>query len=177
MIFYLCLTACQFTTAFRSVSYRLKGDQKVLKSCHRLKSNIDDKFSPVVIKSENTKMIITTATLVSLLTTALPLVANAGEASLEMSNLAGPIIDIFIYSMNFLFVCRTVMSWYPKTDLKVLPYSAIVWPTEPLLSPVRELVPPAFGVDVSAIVWIGLLSLLHEILTGQQGIITLLENS
>ena len=86
-----------------------------------------------------------------------------------------PVLDAFIYIMNFLFVCRTVISWYPKTNLKELPFSAIVCPTEPLLAPAREIVPPAFGVDVSAIVWIALLSFLHEILTGQQGILTLLE--
>lgn len=109
--------------------------------------------------------------------TLLPGVAEATDGSMAIAKIISPVLDAFIFAMNFLFVCRTVISWYPKTDLTILPFSAIVWPTEPLLVPVRELVPPAFGVDVSAIVWISLLSFLHEILTGQQGILTLLEKT
>ena len=90
---------------------------------------------------------------------------------------ARPVLDIFINSLSVFFLCRIIISWYPKTDLKKFPYTAILWPTEPLLAPVRDLIPPAFGVDVSPIVWIMLLSFLREILTGQQGILTLLEKS
>ena len=88
-----------------------------------------------------------------------------------------PTIDIFINSMSFFFLCRTVLSWYPKTDLKKFPFNVITWPTEPLLQPVRDLIPPAFGVDISAIIWVMLLSFMREILTGQQGILTLVEKS
>lgn len=119
-------------------------------------------------------------TIISIVTIGLsimPLVADATDGSMAIAKVISPVLDAFIFAMNFLFVCRTVISWYPKTDLTILPFSAIVWPTEPLLVPVRELVPPAFGVDVSAIVWISLLSFLHEILTGQQGILTLLEKT
>lgn len=84
-------------------------------------------------------------------------------------------LDVFINTLSLLFLCRTVLSWYPKTDLNKLPYSIAAWPTEPLLVPVRSLIPPAFGVDVSSIVWVMLLSFLREILVGQQGILTLLE--
>jgi YggT family protein len=55
-----------------------------------------------------------------------------------------------------------------------MPFKAFVWPTEPLLAPVRDLIPPAFGVDISAIVWIMLLSFVREILVGQQGMLTLI---
>jgi YggT family protein len=88
-----------------------------------------------------------------------------------------PTLDVFVNVLSFLFLCRTIISWYPKTDLTKLPYSAVVWPTEPLLVPVRGLIPPAFGVDISAIVWIMLLQFVREITIGQQGILTLLENS
>ena len=115
------------------------------------------------------------ATVAAMAVASLPVAAHAVDATLGVALAIRPVLDAFIYIMNFLFVCRTVMSWYPKTNLKELPFSAIVWPTEPLLAPAREIVPPAFGVDVSAIVWIALLSFLHEILTGQQGILTLLE--
>jgi YggT family protein len=88
---------------------------------------------------------------------------------------ASRILDNFVNIMSLLFICRTVLSWYPKTDLTKFPYSVAVWPTEPLLVPVRELIPPAFGVDISAIVWVGVLSFMREVLTGTQGILALVE--
>jgi YggT family protein len=90
---------------------------------------------------------------------------------------ARPVLDIFISTLSFLFICRTVLSWYPKTDLNKFPYNIISWPTEPLLQPARQIIPPAFGVDVTSLVWIMILSFFREILTGQQGILTLLEKS
>jgi YggT family protein len=105
-----------------------------------------------------------------------PSIASA-EDIVNTAVIARPIIDIFINTLSVFFLCRIIISWYPKTDLKKFPYAAILWPTEPLLAPVRDLVPPAFGVDVSPIVWIMLLSFLREILTGQQGILTLIEKS
>jgi YggT family protein len=45
-----------------------------------------------------------------------------------------------------------------------------------LLVPVRSLIPTQFGVDISSIVWIFLLSFIREILIGPQGILTLIEN-
>lgn len=86
-----------------------------------------------------------------------------------------PTFDLLVNVLSFFFICRTILSWYPKTDITKFPYNAVVWPTEPLLRPVRELVPPAFGVDISAIIWIMLLSFSREILTGPQGIFTLIE--
>jgi YggT family protein len=88
-----------------------------------------------------------------------------------------PSLDILINTMSVLFLARTIMSWYPKTDIRKFPYNAIVWPTEPLMQPARELLPPAFGVDISSIFWLGLLSFIREILTGQQGVLTLMENN
>lgn len=104
-----------------------------------------------------------------------PSLAVADTADYSAISVARPVIDIFVNTLSLLFICRTVLSWYPKTDLKKLPYSLVAWPTEPLLEPVRSLIPPAFGVDISAIIWIMLLSFLREILTGQQGILTLME--
>jgi YggT family protein len=105
-------------------------------------------------------------------------VASAGETggdSMLAVAIARPILDNFVNIMSFLFICRTVLSWYPKTDLKAFPYNVIAWPTEALAQPVRELIPPAFGVDISSIVWIMILSFVREVLTGQQGVLTLIE--
>ena len=139
-------------------------------------------FNMMVDADKNTfpiarEQVMLTSSMIAATTMLLPFAAYAADEALGIALFIRPVLDVFIYVMNFLFVCRTVMSWYPKTDVKVFPYNAIIWPTEPLLAPAREIVPPAFGVDVSAIVWISLLSFLHEILTGQQGILTLLERS
>lgn len=82
--------------------------------------------------------------------------------------------DVGINFFSVCFILRTILSWYPSKDLRKLPYSLVVLPTEFLQKPVRKLVPPAFGVDISAIIWIMILSFLHEVLTGQQGIVTML---
>jgi YggT family protein len=45
-------------------------------------------------------------------------------------------------------------------------------PTEPLLAATRRLIQPIGGVDVTPVIWVGLISLLRELLVGQQGLIT-----
>ncbi len=104
----------------------------------------------------------------------LPVLAAEGERNLALS-LGRPVLDTFVNVLSLLMICRTVLSWYPRTDLKEFPYSMVVWPTEPLLAPVRATIPPAFGVDVSSLVWVGILSFVREVFTGQQGILTLME--
>ncbi len=79
----------------------------------------------------------------------------------------GPLLGLMI----LLFIFRIVLTWYPQADLNRLPFNLIAWPTEPLLVPIRKLVPPLGGVDISPIIWVGILSLVREILLGQQGLV------
>ena len=116
-----------------------------------------------------------TATTVSFLALSSPVLADT-DPVVQALIVVKPTLDVLINTMSVLFLARTIMSWYPKTDIRKFPYNAIVWPTEPLMAPARELLPPAFGVDISSIFWLGLLSFVREILTGQQGILTLMEN-
>ena len=116
-----------------------------------------------------------TATTVSFLALSSPVLADT-DPVVQALIVVKPTLDVLINTMSVLFLARTIMSWYPKTDIRKFPYNAIVWPTEPLMAPARELLPPAFGVDISSIFWLGLLSFVREILTGQQGILTLIEN-
>lgn len=104
-------------------------------------------------------------------------VSPAMSADLAVVSIAKPVIDTLVNVLSVLFLARTVLSWYPKTDLRKFPYNVIAWPTEALNQPVRDLIPPAFGVDISSLVWIMLLSFVREIMTGQQGILTLIEKS
>ncbi len=73
--------------------------------------------------------------------------------------------------MTFLFIFRIVLTWYPQVDLNSLPFNLIVWPTEPFLLPLRKLVPPLGGVDITPIICVGIFTLLREILLGQQGLL------
>lgn len=82
----------------------------------------------------------------------------------------GPVLGL----MTLMFIFRIVLTWYPQADLNRLPFNLIAWPTEPLLVPLRKVVPPLGGVDISPIIWVGLLSLLRELLLGQQGLITMI---
>ncbi len=82
----------------------------------------------------------------------------------------GPLLAVF----TLMFIFRIVLSWYPQIDLNRLPFNLVAWPTEPFLIPLRKLVPPIGGVDITPIIWVGIFSLLREILLGQQGVLTMM---
>lgn len=79
----------------------------------------------------------------------------------------GPLLGL----MTLLFIFRIVLTWYPQVDPNRLPFNLIAWPTEPFLVPLRRLVPPLGGVDITPVIWVGILSLLRELLLGQQGLL------
>ncbi|ABA20141.1 YggT family protein [Anabaena sp. FACHB-709] len=82
----------------------------------------------------------------------------------------GPVLGV----MTFLFIFRIILTWYPQVDLNRLPFNLIAWPTEPFLIPLRKIIPPIGGVDITPIVCVGIFSLLREVLLGQQGLLTML---
>ncbi|KAJ0038739.1 hypothetical protein Pint_22667 [Pistacia integerrima] len=81
----------------------------------------------------------------------------------------GPLLSAF----SFLFILRVIMSWYPKLPLGKFPYVLVYAPTEPFLVPTRKLIPPLAGVDITPVVWVGLVNFLSEILVGPQGLLVL----
>lgn len=83
-------------------------------------------------------------------------------------------VGLLLGLMTLLFIFRIVLTWYPQANLAKLPFSLIAWPTEPLLVPMRKLVPPIGGVDIAPVVWVGIVTLLREILVGQQGLLRML---
>jgi YggT family protein len=89
-------------------------------------------------------------------------------------NLTAWILNPLLGLTIFLFIFRIVLTWYPQVNLNSLPFNLIAWPTEPFLIPLRKLIPPIGGVDITPIIWVGIFSLLREILLGQQGLLTLL---
>ena len=71
------------------------------------------------------------------------------------------------------FLVRIVLTWYPQVDLSKGFWPLVGWPTEAILGLTRRVVSPIGGVDVTPVIWVGLLSLLRELLVGQQGLLSL----
>ncbi len=94
---------------------------------------------------------------------------TATSALIILPWVLGPLLAI----MTFMFIFRIVLTWYPEVEQEKFPFKLVIWPTEPFLAPTRKLIPPIGGVDITPIVWVGLFSLVREILLGQQGLITM----
>ncbi|AFZ56003.1 YggT family protein [Anabaena cylindrica FACHB-243] len=90
------------------------------------------------------------------------------------ANLTSLILGLILGLMIFLFIFRIILTWYPQVNLNRLPFNLIAWPTEPFLVPLRKLVQPIGGVDITPIIWVGIFSLVREILLGQQGLLTMM---
>ena len=68
--------------------------------------------------------------------------------------------------------CSIVLTWYPQVDMTKGAWPLIAWPTEPVLVLTRKVVAPIGGVDVTPVIWVGLISLFRELLVGQQGVLS-----
>ena len=65
------------------------------------------------------------------------------------------------------------MTWYPKIDTSKGFWLLVLVPTSAILKLTKKVIPPIGGVDVTPVIWIGIISFLREILVGQQGLIKL----
>ena len=82
------------------------------------------------------------------------------------------VLGLLLAALTLAFLLRIVLTWYPQVDLKQGAWPLIAWPTEPVLLMTRRVVAPIGGVDVTPVIWVGLLSLLRELLVGQQGLLS-----
>ena len=82
-------------------------------------------------------------------------------------------LGIFLSYLTIVFLIRLILTWYPKIDLSKGLWLFISIPSSAILNLTRKLIPPIGGVDVSPVIWIGVISFLREILVGQQGLIKL----
>tara|TARA_B100000212_G_C26937303_1_gene348700 strand:- start:179 stop:493 length:315 start_codon:yes stop_codon:yes gene_type:complete len=87
-------------------------------------------------------------------------------------------LDIALgFALSFLtlaFLIRLIMSWYPKIDTSKGLWFFVLLPTSSILKTTKKLIPPIGGVDITPVIWIGIISLVREILVGQQGLIKLI---
>ena len=87
------------------------------------------------------------------------------------------VLGLLLAAWTLAFLLRIVLTWYPKIDLRQGAWPLIAVPTEPLLAFSRRLVAPIGGVDVTPVIWVGLISLVRELLVGQQGLLSQLVRS
>lgn len=92
---------------------------------------------------------------------------------MNIAIVASIILGVLLLVMTVLFIFRIILTWYPQIDLTKFPYQLVYIPTEPFLVFTRKIVPPLGGIDITPIIWVGIISLLREVLLGQQGIITM----
>ena len=81
-------------------------------------------------------------------------------------------LGLLLAALTLAFLLRIVLTWYPQVDLNRGFWPLIAWPTEPFLAATRKVVSPIGGVDVTPVIWVGLLSLMRELLVGQQGLLS-----
>ena len=75
--------------------------------------------------------------------------------------------------LTLVFLVRLIMTWYPKIEWKSGFWIIVTLPTNQILNITKKLIPPIGGVDVSPVIWIGIISFIRELLVGQQGLIKL----
>ena len=82
------------------------------------------------------------------------------------------LLGFLLAAWTLAFLLRIVLTWYPQGDLSKGAWPLVAWPTEPVLSVSRRVIAPIGGVDVTPVIWVGLISLLRELLVGQQGLLS-----
>ena len=82
------------------------------------------------------------------------------------------ILGLLLSALTLAFLLRIVLTWYPQVDLTQGAWPLIARPTEPALALTRRVVSPIGGVDVTPVIWVGVLSLVRELVVGQQGLLS-----
>ena len=82
------------------------------------------------------------------------------------------ILGLLLAAWSLMFLMRIVLTWYPKADSNAGVWAVVIALTEPVLALTRRVVAPIGGVDVTPVIWLGLVSLVRELLVGQQGVLS-----
>ena len=82
------------------------------------------------------------------------------------------LLGLLLAALTLAFLLRIVLTWYPQVDLNQGAWPLVAWPTEHVLSVSRRVIAPIGGVDVTPVIWVGLISLVRELLVGQQGLLS-----
>ncbi len=82
------------------------------------------------------------------------------------------LLGLLLSSLTLAFLMRIVLTWYPQVNLNKGLWLVLTLPTEPVLKVTRRFITPIGGVDVTPVIWVGLISLVRELLVGQQGVLS-----
>jgi len=82
------------------------------------------------------------------------------------------LLGLLLSIWTLAFLIRIILTWYPQVNLKKGFWVLLGFPTEAILAMTRKFVAPIGGVDVTPVIWVGLISLVRELLVGQQGVLT-----
>ena len=80
--------------------------------------------------------------------------------------------SLLLASWSLAFLMRIVLTWYPQVKIDNGFWLLIYLPTEVFLSITRKFIAPIGGVDITPVIWFGLISLARELLVGPQGILS-----
>ena len=83
-------------------------------------------------------------------------------------------LGLVLSMLTLAFLVRLIISWYPKINTSNRLWTIVLLPTSSILKLTKKIIPPIGGVDVTPVIWIGIVSLIREILVGQQGLIKLI---
>lgn len=81
-------------------------------------------------------------------------------------------LGLLLSILTLVFLLRIVLTWYPKVNIKKGFWLLVTLPTEPALAMTRKFVAPIGGVDITPVIWVGLISLIRELVVGQQGVLS-----
>ena len=82
------------------------------------------------------------------------------------------LLGLLLSILTLAFLIRIVLTWYPQVNLNKGLWVLLAFPTEPILKITRKFIAPIGGVDVTPVIWLGLISLFRELVVGQQGLLT-----
>ena len=83
------------------------------------------------------------------------------------------LLGLLLAAWTLAFLLRIVLTWYPQVDLKSgsLASGGLAHGAGALALS-RRVIAPIGGVDVTPVIWVGLISLVRELLVGQQGLLS-----
>ena len=82
------------------------------------------------------------------------------------------LLGLLLSILTLAFLMRIILTWYPQVNLNKGFWVLLAFPTEPILKITRKFIAPIGGVDVTPVIWLGLISLFRELVVGQQGLLT-----
>ncbi len=81
------------------------------------------------------------------------------------------ILGILLSFLTLVFLIRLILTWYPKINTQKGLWIIVNLPTNTILNITKRIIPPIGGVDITPVIWIGIISFIREILVGQQGLL------